>query len=249
MVPARLPMPVRAVRAVRAVCLPAVRSVAPWEAASENTLLWFQPRAVVAPCRVKRDRAPASSSSPMSICTLVHQIFSDPHLKAISTVFQGEDFRQQGWHAVCPQSRTFVIATQHSYVINIPSIGQRCCHGLARCRWHTSEPALPWVRFLRSISFWMCDSRRLSPCGMAPATASYPHRRASRSTITLTYGGPQTLRTHACMLPPPSETPPQERHIALMDYDAHKPLLRLTMVPSLLERPCTAHGDVYPVRP
>ena len=58
----------------------------------------------------------------------------------------------------------------------------QACSGL----WRTCEPALDWVRFLRSISFWMCDSRRLSPCGMAPATASYPHRRASRSTITLT---------------------------------------------------------------
>ena len=50
----------------------------------------------------------------------------------------------------------------------------------------TSEPGLVWVRFLRSISFWMWERRRLSPAGMAAATASYPQRRASRSTITRT---------------------------------------------------------------
>lgn len=68
-------------RRVRALCLPAVRRVGPPEAASENTLLWFQP-AVVAPCFVKTVRASGSLSA--STCNHDSDIHSQMYRAAVA---------------------------------------------------------------------------------------------------------------------------------------------------------------------
>ena len=68
-------------RRVRALCLPAVRRVGPPEAASENTLLWFQPAVVVAPCFVKTVCASGSVSA--SICDHDSAIHSHAYGSAV----------------------------------------------------------------------------------------------------------------------------------------------------------------------